>query len=228
MPNPFAPQDPNSWKTSTGYTPPENTQPPAWWDPSWGPYEQGLYGKRAPIPGDPASAALGWTQPKTTLPTGLRPDYLQSEAPGRLEAFRRFAEPSITDQFRGSLLESMATMSEQRRTTQRQTSDQLANAGVNKAAYFGRVAPEQNQAFAAGVGGMRGQAMAGEAGALQDLRGGMLDAMNQIEAYYDSLNLQKKLTDDANKVSANAAKFGGLASLAGAGLGAAGYYYGAK
>lgn len=174
---------------------------------------------------DPQSGAYGYMQPVTRTPDFGRngaPLFLTSQAPQRLDEYRRFAEPAISQQFRGALLEQMATITGQRRTNQRQTADQFAQQGVNPAAYLGRVTPEQNQAFAEQAGGMRGAAMAGEAGAQMDMRGQLLSALNQIESYYDSLQMQYKLASDARKLQRGAAQGAMTSSLIGAGLGAAG------
>lgn len=142
-----------------------------------------------------------------------QPSFLTSDAPARIDEFRRFAEPQITEQFRGGLLEQFATFAQQQRTQQRQTSDQLSSYGVNPAAFYGRFQPELNQASAERAGGLRGAAISGEAQAQVELRGNLLSALNQIEAYYDSLQLQNFLAAQARETQMKAARASGGGSL---------------
>lgn len=135
--------------------------------------------------------------------------FLTSDAPGRIDEFRRWAEPMLGEQYRGAMLEQFATMTTQNRDADRQATDQFASLGLNPAAFVGRIQPEMQQRRAEQAGGIRGAAIAGEADASIQLRGNMLSALNQIEAYYDSLQLQNFIAYNARKTAQSSGGGGG-------------------
>lgn len=160
--------------------------------------------------------------PKKAYHDKARFDLLHSDAPQRLDEFRRQAQPLIHEQFQGGLVEMLSTLASQQRTQQSQTTDQLANFGVNPAAALGRLIPQQNQQFAEMAGGARGQAVAGEAGAQMDLFSQLTSALNQVESYYDVLQLQNSLASKDRAAARQAGRNANTTALLGAGIGAAG------
>lgn len=139
------------------------------------------------------------------------PELLRSDAPARLDDFQQRAQDFITQGTLGAYRENAATQTGIFRDTQRQMGDQFAMLGLNPAAAVGRFIPQQNMQFAGALGGLRGGAEAQQAQGQMDLSGQVTNALNQIEAYYDSLNFQKWAADKADK-AANRARKSGLAS----------------
>lgn len=143
------------------------------------------------------------------------PEFLRSDAPARLDDFQQRAQEFITQGTLGAYRENAATQTGIFRDTQRQMGDQFAMLGLNPAAAVGRFIPQQNMQFAGALGGLRGGAEAQQAQGQMDLSGQVTNALNQIEAYYDSLNFQKWATDKAGKEAARARKSGLASSLIG-------------
>jgi hypothetical protein len=153
---------------------------------------------------------------------GVTPYFLTTGAPQRVEQYAQDALPLIREATMGALGQNLATQGGIFRDSQRQLGDQLAMLGVNPAAAIGRFTPQANMQFAGQLGGLAAGARGQMAQGQMDLSAQVLNALNQIEAYYDSVGMQKWAADKAAKASSKAAGIGGFASLAGGLLGAGG------
>lgn len=176
---------------------------------------------------DSASQSLGYLQaPTIGLYKGKVQDFLHTDAPGRINEYRIGAERAIDTMAQSSLLAQSESILGRFGIMARQNADAAATQGVNPAAYFASVNPQQQQQMqqqsAAVSGGVQGQqAMMG-----MDLGAQILNSMNQLEAYYDSLKLQEYLAAKGRETARKGAKSGTLAALGGAGLAAAGFMVG--
>lgn len=172
---------------------------------------------------DPGGSAMGFYQPKFHYDPKSGSNYfLSTDAPARLGAFGRQAHGLIADATRGAYLEQSETLSQQQRDAARQIADQFSVMGLSPAAFFGTIQPQQQNQFAQQDAALRGGAIAGQAQGELDLAGQITSALNQIEAYYDSLGMQWNLAAKARSAERSGGKLASLTSLGGALLGAGG------
>lgn len=171
---------------------------------------------------DAASQSLGYSQaPSIGLYKGKVQDFLHTDAPGRINEYRIGAERAIDTMSQSALLAQSESILGRFGIMARQNADAAATQGVNPAAYFASVNPQMQQQMqqqsAAVSGGVQGQqAMMG-----MDLGAQILNSMNQLEAYYDSLKLQEYLAAKGREQARKGAKTANLTSLAGSAFGAA-------
>jgi hypothetical protein len=203
-------------------------QPPL--PPDW---QKNQYGYPGAAGWDPASAAVGYHQQSTLSPLGATKSFLTTEAPMRLDEFRRGAEPLISEMFRGQYLQGTETLANQRGESDRQAQDQFSAMGIAPSVYQGRIQPGQDQQYAQQSAALRGQTAMGEADARMNLQAQILNALNQTEAFYDTLKLQNYLASKARAAAREGAQAATTASLVGGALGAgatlgAGYFAGPK
>lgn len=177
---------------------------------------------------DAAGLELGYAQGKLLGTYGNKGEYdfLHTGAPGRINEYRIGAERAIDEMGRSSLLAQSESILGRFGIMARQNADAAAQQGINPAAYFASVNPQQQQQMqqqsAAVAGGVQGQqAMMG-----MDLGAQILNSMNQLEAYYDSLKLQNYLASRARKTARSGASSAMTSSLMGAAGAAVGGYFG--
>lgn len=176
---------------------------------------------------DAASQSLGYSQaPSLGLYKNKVYDFLHTDAPGRINEYRIGAERAIDTMSQSALLAQSESILGRFGIMARQNADAAATQGVNPAAYFASVNPQQQQQMqqqsAAIAGGVQGQqAMMG-----MDLGAQILNSMNQLEAYYDSLKLQEYLAAKGRETARSGFKTAGLTSVLGAGLTAGGMVLG--
>lgn len=164
----------------------------------------------------------GYGKAKDQYHDRARYEFLHSGAPQRLDDFRREAQPLIQEKWGGSYLEQASTLAGQQRQSARTAGDQLATLGVDPGAFFARFQPEQSQSYATALAGLRGASIAGQADEQLGLQGDILNALNQIEAYYDSLQLQNSLASKSRGLERAGMRGAQTTALIGAGLGATG------
>jgi hypothetical protein len=164
----------------------------------------------------------GYGAAKKAYHDRARYEFLHSGAPQRLDDYRRFAQPLIQEKWGGAYLEQASTLAGQQRQSARTAGDQLATLGVDPAAFMARFQPEQSQNYASAMAGLRGASIAGQADEQLGLEGDILNALNQIEAYYDSLQLQNSLAAKSRGLERQGMRGAQTASMIGAGLGVAG------
>lgn len=167
------------------------------------------------LPFDPGAAQLGFFQPRFKSQYG----YLATDAPNRIGAYQREALPLIHEATRGAYLEQAETLGEQQGAAQRKAADEFGVMGLSPAAYHGTIQPQQNQQFASALAALRGGAVQQEAQGQLDLGGQILNALNQLEAYYDSLNLSFNLAAKSRAAERKAGKAANLTTLGSALIG---------
>jgi hypothetical protein len=138
--------------------------------------------------------ALGWIQ-------GNQSPELSSQAPGRIYDFKRDASRAIEQMSRSALLGQSDAIMGRMSQANRQAADAAALQGLAPSAYYSSLAPQRNMEIGQMMGSLSGQTQAQQSQMQMDLSGNILNAMNQLESYYDSLKLQK---DIAKEVSKNA------------------------
>jgi hypothetical protein len=156
----------------------------------------------------------GFGHPGKSVP-GVTPYWLTTGAPQRVFDYRDQVLPLLREQTMGALGQNMATQGAIFRDSQRQMGDQFAQLGINPAAVAGRFMPQMQMGFAEQLGGAAAGARGQLAQGQMDLAGEVLSALNQIEAYYDSIGQQKYAADKSAKASSKAAGIGGFASVLG-------------
>lgn len=181
------------------------------------------YAKPQPNPAGPPvnqNITPGFGHPGVSTPG--TPYWLTTGAPQRVFDYRDQVLPLLREQTMGALGQNMATQGAIFRDSQRQMGDQFAQLGINPAAVAGRFTPQMQMGFAEQLGGAAAGARGQLAQGQMDLASEVLNALNQIEAYYDSIGQQKYAADKAGKASSKAAGIGGFASALGGFFGGAG------
>lgn len=136
--------------------------------------------------------SLGWLQ-------GNQAPELTSQAPGRIYDFKRDASRAIEQMSRSALLGQSDAIMGRMSQANRQAADAAALQGLAPSAYYSSLAPQRNMEIGQMMGSLSGQTQAQQSQMQMDLSGNILNAMNQLESYYDSLKLQKDIAKEASK-----------------------------
>lgn len=176
---------------------------------------------------DSAAAGLGYQQgPSLGLYKRPVEDFLHTNAPERINTYRIGAERAIDDIVKSSMLSQSESIMGRFGMMQQQNADAASQQGLNPAAYFASVNPQMEQQNRQQSAAVAGGAQAQGAMMGMDLGAQILNSMNQLEAYYDSLKLQNYMAAKGRETARKGAKSAGLTSVLGAGLGAVGMAFG--
>ncbi len=172
---------------------------------------------------DSAAAGLGYQQgPSLGLYKRPVEDFLHTNAPERINTYRIGAERAIDDIVKSSMLSQSESIMGRFGMMQQQNADAASQQGLNPAAYFASVNPQMEQQNRQQSAAVAGGAQAQGAMMGMDLGAQILNSMNQLEAYYDSLKLQNYMAAKGRESARNGAKSAGWTSVLGAGLAAGG------
>lgn len=172
---------------------------------------------------DSAAAGLGYQQgPSLGLYKRPVEDFLHTNAPERINTYRIGAERAIDDIVKSSMLSQSESIMGRFGMMQQQNADAAAQQGLNPAAYFASVNPQMEQQNRQQSAAVAGGAQAQGSMMGMDLGAQILNSMNQLEAYYDSLKLQNYMAAKGRETARKGARSGSLTSLAGGAMGMVG------
>ena len=163
---------------------------------------------------DSAAAGLGYQQgPSLGLYKRPVEDFLHTNAPERINTYRIGAERAIDDIVKSSMLSQSESIMGRFGMMQQQNADAASQQGLNPAAYFASVNPQMEQQNRQQSAAVAGGAQAQGAMMGMDLGAQILNSMNQLEAYYDSLKLQNYMAAKGRETARKGAKWSNLTTL---------------